>query len=452
VKVIQISTNDIQGGAAKAAYRLHQALRQAGEESEMLVARKDSSDPFVHTYQPAASPTSRLRRIVRKEWIRRSNRASLRHRPEGFEHFRDDRTPFGREVLASIPGSDLANLHWVADFVDISHLFPWLPWQRPTVWTLHDMNPLTGGCHFDHGCGRFATRCGSCPQLGSDDEDDLAARVWLRKKRAFYDIPDHRLHLVAPSRWLADEAKRSSILKRFPVSVIPNGLDVEIFRPAPSTAVVRRALGIPEGARVILFLAEYVSNRRKGFAYLDEALHAVVDIPDLYLVSLGKNCPSTSARVPHLHLGSITHDPLLAAVYSMADLFVIPSLQDNLPNTVLESIACGTPVAGFDAGGISDMVRDGSTGYLAPVGDIRVLAEAIRRLLTDDAERARMGEFGRALALDHFSLQHQADRYRALYSQMLERAAEERHTHPPQPASLRPRVAKAQHASFIQGR
>lgn len=424
MKVIHISTSDTRGGAARAAFRLHQGLRETSSDSSMFVAVKDSDDATVHQYRPDSRLRRRAGRAFRRERVRRAYHSYLASRPSGLEHFRDDRTEFGGEVLRQLPAADILNLHWIAGFIDYQSFFPRAAISRPVVWTLHDMNPFTGGCHFDEGCGRFAAACGSCPQLGSTRPDDLARRIWNRKKRALEKTSPERLFLVAPSNWLAAEARRSSIFSKFSVTVIPYGVDTEVFRPKAAHPSLRSALEIPERVRVVLFLADYTDNRRKGFALLDRALQRLGPTEDLFLLSLGQGSPVTAANIPHLHLGSLTNDSLLATIYSLADVFIIPSIQDNLPNTVLESMACGTPVVGFDTGGIRDMICDGDTGFLVPTGDTDALGSALVKILKDPQARSAMGRRCRERALKEFSHELQARRYSRLYEALLDEPLE----------------------------
>lgn len=217
---------------------------------------------------------------------------------------------------------------------------------------------------------------------------------------------------------MAAEVQRSSLFGHLPVHVIPNGLDTSVFSPADRTHA-RVVLGLPLHAKIVLFVAVSVDNRRKGFAQLAAALAGLSDEPDLVLVSIGKNPPPLAAPIAHHPLGVVEDDSRLALVYSAADLFVIPSLQDNMPSTVLESLACGTPVAGFDTGGISELVRPGQTGWLAPVGDVEGLRAAMRRLLRNDDERLAMGRRCREIALAEYRQELQAQRYLELYRQII---------------------------------
>lgn len=416
MNILHLSTHDITGGAARSAYRLHQGLGRRGHQSRMLVSTKASHDPYVVTVDLPADLLSRVRRRLRRKRIERDFARYRPSRPAGLEAFSDDRTPGEAALVRLLPECDVINLHWVAGLLDHPSFFSSVPRVRPIVWTLHDMNALTGGCHYDLGCRRHATQCGACPQLGSPDPGDLASQVWQRKSEALSGVPPRALHIVAPSRWLARTAKQSALLARFPVTVIPYGIDLEVFAPRDRRAA-REVLGIPQAARVVLFLADVLSNGRKGFDLLMRALQGCVHKVDhLALMSLGHNPPPNELPVPWFHFGFLADDRLLSLMYSAADVFVIPSRQDNLPNTVLEALACGLPCIGFDVGGISDMVRAGVTGLLAPSNDVDGLERATVELLGDEARRRTMARTCRAVCLAEYALDRQAQRYAELYA------------------------------------
>jgi len=380
----------------------------------MIVAHRGSDDPTVTSYVPPMDFPSGLRRVLRRVRIWRDYRRYESSRPSCHDSFNDSRSEYGVTLLQQLPSCDLINLHWIAGFVDYGSFFARVPNRIPTVWTFHDMNPFTGGCHYDEGCGRFVECCGGCPQLGSKDLHDLSRQIWRRKRNIFQQIEPDRLHIVTPSLWLTEEAKRSSLLGRFSSSVIPNGLDTDIFSPRdPSMA--RAVLDLPQSARVVLFVAGSMDNWRKGFVFLAEALSELTELPNLFLVSLGGGKPALNFHIDHLHLGYADNDRLLSFAYSAADVFVISSVQDNFPNTVLEALACGTPVVGFSVGGIPEMVRSGVTGLLAPPGDERALAAAISHLLENDVTRAEMSTNCRRIATEEYSLEIQANRYIKLY-------------------------------------
>lgn len=417
-KIVHLSTIDVKGGAARSAYRLHQGLQRIGWPSTMFAMEKTCPDQTIVRFEPPQGIMDRVGNRIRREMIARDFARYRVSRPSGYEMFSDDRGPFPNAMVAQIPPCDVVNLHWVAGMVDYTSFFPQMTRTTPVVWTLHDMNAFTGGCHYDHRCGRFSGSCGVCPQLGSRQEQDLSRAVWKRKKQAIQAVTTGRLRIITPSRWLAEEARKSSLLSEIRVDVIPYGLDLDVFAPRDK-AYSRDLLGIPQDARVVFFLADVVDNRRKGFSFLLEALpHCATRVEKLLLVSLGQQPPQADGRMPWLHLGSIHDDRLLSAVYSAADLFVLPSVLDNLANTVLEAMACGVPVVSFDAGGTPDMVRPGITGQLVPAFDVSALAATIVELLNAPAILRSLSAHCRRVALHEYPLSLQAQRYASLYQDL----------------------------------
>jgi glycosyltransferase involved in cell wall biosynthesis len=321
-----------------------------------------------------------------------------------------------------MPDTELINLHWVAGFLDLGAFFAWLRPGMPLVWTLHDMGIFTGGCSQDMGCGKFTQQCGACPQLGSSHESDLTRDVWRRKQKYYSAIDVRRFHIVTPSRWLGEEVKRSPLLSRFPRSVIPYGLDLEVFKPR-DRRFSREVLGIPQEAKVILFISNGLYTYLKGFRHLIGALEGMDSSSGIFLLCLGFGSSPVLERFPHTHITLLPHDRSLSLVYSAADVFVLPSLADNLPNTMLEALACGTPVVGFATGGIPDGVRPGVTGLLAKTGDSAELRSAILEILGNDAKRTEMSDNCRRIALAEYDLSLQTSRYVELYTEMLRRGA-----------------------------
>jgi len=417
MKILHLSTSDHEG-AHGAAYRVHSALRRRGHESKMLVVNKGRDDPTISSFAQSTDLLSRIRRRARRGLIARDFSRYRPTRPGGLERFSDDRSPFAGEFARSLPECDVINLHWVADFIDYGAFFKNVARRVPVVWRLADLNAFTGGCHYDGGCTRFLAGCGACPQLGSTDPSDLSHVIWTRKRLALRSVDPAGLHIVATSRWLADQAKQSSLLARFPVSIIPNMIDPEVFAPR-DRRLARQVLGVPNDARVVLFVSQSTTNTRKGLPLLTEAVETPPLIDNLVLVSVGSGKPVLSTRIRHVHLGHVANERLLSLIYSAADLFVIPSLQETFGQTVLEAMACGVPVVGFDVGGIPDMVRPGKTGLLAPVGDTVALRRAIADLLDAQAIREAMAEECRRVIVEEYAFDVLADRYAALYHQML---------------------------------
>lgn len=383
----------------------------------MLVLQKISSDPTVIPFNPRLPLPARITRALRRQYMKLSYGAMDR-RPSDASYFSDDRSQYGASIFEQIPQADVLHLHWIAGFVDYREFFVKLPHCLPVVWTLHDMNPFTGGCHFDAGCGNFARSCGECPQLASHRENDLSRDVWMRKHEAFQKVGQERLHIVTPSHWLFHEAKRSSLLGGFCSSVIPYGLDTDAFQPRDREKS-RKQFGIPPDAKVVLFIADWAGERRKGLNLLLSAVPALANISGLRIVAVGRGIKREQISSPLLVVDYVTDDFSMSHLYSCAELFVIPSLQDNFPNTALEAISCGTPVVGFNVGGVPEIVRDGVTGTTVPSGDSKALAAAIRQLLEDGSLRAAYSSNCRRIAVEEYSLNIQAKRYAELYERLL---------------------------------
>lgn len=420
MRILHIAAKDIEGGAARATYRLHRGLLELGADSRMLVREKSSSDPTVTQFNPPMDWKSRILRRARREWIEVDRKRYEETRPSRCERFSDDRTRFGESLLDQLPEHDVVNLHWIGGFVDCCGMLTALASNAPVVWTLHDMNPITGGCHYDKGCGKHQQGCGACPQLGSQTPDDLSHKVWRRKREVYGALGADGLVFVPTSRWMEDQARNSRLVGKCEVRRIPYGLDTTLYNAKKVTAA-RRELGFSSDAKLVMFAAQGVSNPRKGFSYLKKGLAKVDDISNLVLISVGAGRPPMKTSISHHHLGYIEDDRNLSVLYSSADVFVIPSLQEAFGQTALEAISCGTPVVGFDVGGIPDMVRPGETGYLAELRDADDLARQIRRVLKHDGKSAEMSKRCREVALTEYNFRLQARRYLQLYWQMLGR-------------------------------
>ncbi|MGA1840854.1 MAG: glycosyltransferase [bacterium] len=384
----------------------------------MMIAHRTIDDPtFICPVLPGNLPSRLYRKLLRKKIL--LDFKSYNHtRPDGCEPFTDDRSEYGASLWKKLYSADIINLHWVSGFIDYFSFFETISDKVPVVWTFHDMNAFTGGCHYDFDCGKFISGCGACPQLGSNKNSDISRQIWQRKHKIFKGLNPHSLTIVAPSKWLLSKVRESPLLGRFKIVHIPYGLDVKVFMPR-NRHVARDLFDIPHDKKILLFLADDVSNHRKGFKILMKTLNALKIQSNICLVSVGREKPDINATFPHIHLGFISDDRLLSLVYSAADLFLIPSLQDNLPNTVIESLACGTPVVGFYAGGIPDMVRNGITGCLVPCQDADSMERAIIDLLSDTEKLNAMETNCRRIASEEYSLKKQALDYSELYETIL---------------------------------
>ena len=371
MKTLQISTYDDQGGAARAAYRLHQGLLRIEKVSRMLVRFRDSNDKQV--FQVASEGRSSEFSIGEaiQKYIINSHRTVVSDTLFSFPY-----PGYDISDLDIVKTTDVINLHWVSFFLSPTTLHRLFDLGKPVVWTLHDQRPFTGGCHYSDGCTGYRNNCAACPQL-ADNPFELP-KVFLEDKLEFFRDAD--LTIVSPSRWMADCARKSRIFKSRPIEVIPNSLDVEFYRPVEKTEAKRR-LGISNGTVVILFCAESGLEKRKGLRELIGALEyclskhsfqSLIRNHSVKLVCLG-HIDDTLDRlgIPVVSPGYIDSDEKIRMVYSASDIFVQPSLQDNFPNTVLEAMSCGVPVVAFGVGGIPEMVIDGNTGIIVPSGDVK---------------------------------------------------------------------------------
>jgi glycosyltransferase involved in cell wall biosynthesis len=410
MRPLLVNSEDLRGGAARAVYRLHRALRAEQVDSRMLVQVKHGEDEAV------VRTGSRLRARIRAA---ADLLPLLRYPRRGGDTFYPGwlAGDFSRHIEALAP--DVVHLHWIAGgFLNLAALENL---RRPLLWTLHDMWPFTGGCHYDGGCARYAVGCGRCPVLGSQSLRDLSARGWARKQNAYRRL---QLHIVAPSRWLAGLARASPLLARFPVAVIPNAIDTAVFKPSDKRAA-RDLLQLPIDEDIVLFGAlRATSERRKGFHLLQEALKAYGQQKGrkLRAVVFGVD---PAERVPELgipcsNLGTFRDEAKLARLYAAADVFVAPSTQENLSNTVMEALSCGTPVVAFSIGGMPDMIEHMRNGYLAEPFLAEDLAQGIGWVLEEEGRHAALCARAREKVLEEYESRKVAHRYLALYEQVVE--------------------------------
>jgi glycosyltransferase involved in cell wall biosynthesis len=417
MKVLHLSHFDRKGGACIAAYRQHQALRAAGVDSSMWVRHKVTNDPHVFEYRPQSDVSARVRRIARRQWLGLQKK---RAQPTG-EIF-DDRSEYGGGELLELPPHDVINVQFSQGFVDLPALLAKIPATTPIVFTLHEMSMFTGGCSYAYDCRGFENQCGNCPQLGAGQANDFSRRSWLRKHEAYTQRNSSNLHFAADSHWIAKEASKSSLLGAHAVSTMHYGVDITIFRPLDATPC-KEMLGIPLDRPVVAFAAVSVADKRKGASYLIEAIQQMKEKP--FLLTWGASFPPELEQLPHLHLGSVDSEHLLATVYNAADVFVIPSMEEAFGQTALESLACARPVVGSNVGGIPDMVLDGETGLLVERGDAIGLAAALDIMLQDQDKREQMGVNARELVLSKFSFEKNASAYLDLYQAMKDSSAKQ---------------------------
>ncbi|NJR39810.1 MAG: glycosyltransferase [Leptolyngbyaceae cyanobacterium CSU_1_4] len=425
MNVLHLSSYDINGGAARAAYRLHQGLQVNGVQSQMYVQEKLSGDrsvvgPSMSLMQGLARSKMTLDilplKLLYRQW-QRSDPFSLQWLPDR-----------ARAQINRLQ-PDLINLHWVgAGFIQPQTL---AQLRQPLVWTLHDMWAFTGGCHYSGECDRYRESCGSCPALHSHSEQDITRQIWRCKAKAWSDL---NLTIVSPSEWLAKSAASSSLLSTTRIEVIPNGIDTQGYRPI-AQAFARSLLRLPLDKSLLLFGAmNATSDPRKGFQLLQPALQRLSRSgwgDRLELVVLGASAPERSEDLGFKvhYLGKLSDDLSLAVTYSAIDAVAVPSLQDNLPNVILEAMSCGSPCIGFNLGGIPDMIDHQGNGYLAQPFSVEDLATGIAWVLDDPDRTQKLSQCARAKTELAFNLELQARRYQSLYQELLGNREAYRHSH-----------------------
>ena len=434
LKVVSISTSDF-GGAGKAAIRIHQGLLSNELDATMLVLNTARKEPHIKALPRATKNGPEVSALsISKDF--NETRKLYQHwrllmhqfpsRPEGLELFSDSTTRVDLCRIREVAEADIIHLHWVAGILNYSEL-PTSLFNKPVVWTLHDMNPFTGGCHYTGKCSKYENQCGACPQLGSAIEKDLSHLIWLEKQVGYQNID---LTVVTPSKWLGDCVKRSQLLKKFPLRIIPNGLPTNIFQPNSGNKL-RKQYKIADADQIVLFGAANVTIQRKGFQYLLKALQKLnTDLTfnrKLHLFVFGNLPDKLQVDFPYplVSVGHINNENFLSELYSVADVFVTPSTEDNLPNTAIEALACGTPIVAFDTGGLSEIITHLQTGYLAPKDNTDQLAEGIRWTLDSIQNSNAMRNQCRADALAKYDQIKQAKAYKELYLEIIGRRAKD---------------------------
>lgn len=375
MKVLIVSTCDIEGGAARAAYRLHRALVDNGIDSQMLVIDKRSDDFSVLLF---IQNFGKLRNTFRKFQFRFFN--AIKSYPKKTKTlFSSSFLDYSNitDVINKI-NPDIVHLHWICGEMikveDIARI------KASIVWSLHDMWAFTGGCHYDEECGRYVDSCGNCKVLGSKVDNDLSKNTFKRKQKTFSKIND--MTIVGLSGWIANCAAQSFLFKQKKIISIPNLIDVDKFKPI-NKVFAREIYSLPKDKKLILFGAmSATSDPRKGFKYLQQAIN-MVQMENIELIVFGSGKPEVAPELKFKthYLGRIYDDESLLLLYSACDVMLVPSVQENLSNTIMESLSCATPVVAFSIGGNADLIDHKLNGYLAMPFDSLDFAHGIEYIL-----------------------------------------------------------------------
>ena len=403
LSILHFSTSDTIGGSARSAYRIHTGLRAAGHQSRMLVGIKNSYDSDVATVQ--SGPISQIAdRLVNKV----SDVFGLQ-----YQFLPSSLVVHNHPWVEEADIIQLYNIH--GGYLSIS-LIARLAELKPVVWRLSDLWPMTGHCAYPGNCERWRTGCGKCPDLESYPAIKIDSTAYLFKKKDEV-YRQNTLNIIAPSSWMERCAKESPLFARFPVTRIYNGLDSKTFRPI-DRGEARRNLGLDRTKRIVLFVAHILDNNtRKGADILIEAINKVEN-PErclLMLVGQGGQMLVEKTSIDIQLMGFVSDPKELAIMYSAADIVAIPSVVENLPNVLIEALACGRAVIASDAGGISDGIRHMETGYLAKLGDVSDFTNGLRLVMNDETVQQKMEAAARSLFEDHFTNEKELSKIIDLY-------------------------------------
>ena len=411
MNVLIVNTYDIKGGAARAAYRLHEALKKAGVQSQMLVQSKTGSDLSVFSnfskYTKGLVFLREVFEVLPVLFYRK--RKPIIFSPAWV-------ASVGLVKMINQSNADIVHLHWIAGGMlrieELSRI------NKPIVWSLLDMWAFTGGCHYDNHCNKYTHTCGACTILGSNKVNDLSKRIYNRKHKTYSKI--ERLKIIGHSNWLTKSAQKSSLLCKKDVRNIGNPINAGFFMPSAKNTA-RERLKLPMDKKLILFGAMgATSDTRKGFKELSEALRQL-NIQNLELVVFGANEPANPPDFSFKahYLGQLSDDESLRVLYSAVDVTVLPSLQENLSNVVLESLACATPVVAFNIGGNPDMIDHMHNGYLAQPFKPEDLAKGISWVL-NHKNPDELSQNAREKVLKDFDYGVVAQKYIDLYNEILD--------------------------------
>lgn len=427
--IIDHFNTDLIGGAAVAALRLHQGLLDNGiksrfwyrpnkdyEEYENIARRLGNVQavPWSGQKQRGVLWVSSLLRKCRLKW---NYKLAMKNRPPGLDVFSSPLVEPKSAWDAGSWGTDVMHLHWVSWMINYPSFFASIPDTLPILWTLHDMNPFTGGCHFSYGCDTFAIGCGNCPQLGKPHTQDFSRRAFEVKSKA---LRHKNLHIIAPSRWMEGQARRSAMFRvARSIQCLYHGLDVNCFAPMPKEEA-RRALGLDGEGLFLCFGAATVDDPRKGLADVLRALASLRNRGAVQLLLFGKGRPQLPSlpNVRYHSFGYLKSLEQQRIILSAADLFLMPSAAESLGQTALEALACETPVLAYDAGALPEFVMEGRTGFLCPKGDWQSLAGVIAQVTPGSDAHVSMAKQGRELILREFNASVQIKKYIALYDSL----------------------------------
>lgn len=422
MKVLSVCTSSVSGGAARAAFRIHQGVNALGCDSTMFVKDNGSVKDKVLSLQDF-TPNNALYKAY--DWTLNKCKNKWQHYlwgkyPQRDKIFMSDLRSTSLHGALQKIDFDVLHLHWINQrFFPLSEL---QKLNKPIVWTLHDSWPFCGICHYFFECENYKKQCGSCPFLHSDDNGDLSHRIWEKKKKLYEGLD---LHIVSPSRWLADCARQSGLLGGFPVSVIPNCLDIDAFRPLEEHEISPRWKSLTKSDKPLLLFGAVnaTTDVVKGYKHLLNALEILEQqgrANDFELIVFGADKPleGMPTSIPIHYVGYVSDTNELVSLYNLASVMVVPSLTENLSCAIMESLSCGTPVVAFNIGGNADMIEHQKNGYIAREKDDADLANGILWCLQHN-EETDLSHNARQKVLDNYTSEKVCRQYVGLYQSVM---------------------------------
>lgn len=418
MRITLVNKTDTMGGAAIAGFRLLNALFNSDIKVRMLVMRKFSTNTLVESIVNSKMKdySSKFKLIKEKAFL-------YRHIEDKNKIFEFSLPNSGFNICNNflIESAEIIHLHWINNgFISLKGLKQIVATRKPIVWTLHDMWAFTGGCHYSGECINFKTGCGNCKYLKNKGNKDISNKIFAKKLDI---LKNANITFVTCSNWLGEIAKTSPITEGHEVLSIPNAINTNIYEPLDKKNV-REKLNLPQDKKLILFGAMNTNDKRKGFSYLAEALSHLkqfndINSEEIELLVFGKANPETFKDIPFKvnYLSTLNNDNQLAYAYNAADIFVLPSLEDNLPNTIMESMSCGIPVAAFNTGGIPEMVDNKINGYIAEYKNAQDLANGIKWILYNTNYQSLSSQ-SREKVLNNYKMSIVAEKYNQVYKKI----------------------------------
>lgn len=399
MKVLLINTYE-RGGAAKACLRLHKGLLDIGVNTKTLLLSKNTNMPKVFVYEEVRNKNIdltkpnlfkrlkrkskkilrefglfRVKQIENSDQVRKNN--FFQQRSANLEMFSFPESEYDLTACSLYDEADIIHLHWVANFLDYKSFFE--KCTKPVIWTLHDMNPFTGGEHYSEIYSGMDNSGKPIPRVLTELEKNTFLEILQIKSDALKNFTN--LHIVVLNNWMADQVNNSTLFNGYPLHIIPNGIDSDIFKPRNKN-FARDVLGIGNDKTVLLFVSDAVDHYRKGYQFLLKALEKL-NQKDLCLCVVGEKSSDLENLDNLFELGIVHDERFMSIIYSAADVFVIPTLMDNLPNTVIESLLCGTPVIGFPVGGMTELIQNGVNGYLTDEISVDSLVQIVQKFIVE---------------------------------------------------------------------